>query len=281
MTLWAALLLGTLTAADTPAVAITFLNVGQGDATLIQSPDGKRALVDAGRATWGVLERLEVMGVDTLDLVVATHADMDHIGGLDGVLYEVPIRSYLDNGRPHTTAEYRELMDMVEWSGVPYVAATAQTIPLGDVSLRVLPPWPEARDQNNASVGLVVEFGAFRMLLTGDAEREELGYFLRLGVPTVAVLKAGHHGALNAVTPGWVQATKPRVVVVSVGAGNAYGHPDPMALRYYAHYAEAIYRTDRDGEILVTGRQDGSFDVTTWDEAGNPVARTFPPLEAR
>lgn len=281
MTLWAALLLGTLTAADTPAVAITFLNVGQGDAALIQSPDGTRALVDAGRATWGVLDMLEVMGVDTLELVVATHADMDHIGGLDGVLYGLPIRSYLDNGRPHTTAEYRELMQMVEWSGVPYVAATARTIPLGDVSLRVLPPWPEARDQNNASVGLVVEFGAFRMLLTGDAEREELGYFLRLGVPTVAVLKAGHHGALNAVTPGWVQATKPRVVVVSVGADNAYGHPNPMALRYYARYAEAIYRTDRDGAILVTGRQDGSFDVTTWDEAGHPVMRTFSPLEAR
>jgi beta-lactamase superfamily II metal-dependent hydrolase len=281
MTFWAALLLGTLTAADTPAVAITLLDVGQGDATLIESPDGNWALVDAGRATWRVREKLQVMGVDTLDLVVATHADMDHIGGLDGVLFELPIRSYMDNGVPHTTREYRELMDLVEWSGVPYVAATARTITLGDVSLRVLPPWPEARDQNNASVGLLVEFGAFRMLLTGDAEREELGYFLSLGVPTVAVLKAGHHGALNAVTPGWVQATKPRVVVVSVGAGNAYGHPDPMAMRYYVRYAEAVYRTDRDREIRVTGRQDGSFDVTTWDEAGEPLTRTFPAVEAR
>ena len=281
MTFWTALLLGTLTAVDTPAVSITFLDVGQGDATFIASPDGKRALVDAGRATWDVLEMLQGTGIDTLDLVVATHADMDHIGGLDGILYELPIRSYMDNGVPHTTREYRELMDMVEWSGVPYLAATARTIALGDVSLRVLPPWPEARSQNNASVGLLVEYGAFRMLLTGDAEREELGYFLRMGVPTAAVLKAGHHGALNGVTPGWVQATKPRVVVISVGATNAYGHPDPMALRYYARYAEAIYRTDRDGEILVTGRQDGSFDVTTWDEAGNPVTRTFPPMEAR
>jgi beta-lactamase superfamily II metal-dependent hydrolase len=172
-------------------------------------------------------------------------------------------------------------MDMVEWSGVPYLAPTARTILLGGVSLKVLPPWPESRDQNNASVGLLVEYGAFRMLLTGDAEREELGYFLRLGVPTVAVLKAGHHGALNGVTPGWVQATKPRVVVVSVGAGNSYGHPDPMALRYYGRYAEAIYRTDRDGEIRIDGRRDGSFDVTTWVEGGNPVTRTYPPPEAR
>jgi competence protein ComEC len=276
MTLWAALLLAAATAVDTPTVAITFLDVGQGDATLIESPDGKAALVDGGRATWDVVNMLR-RDVDTLDLVVATHADMDHIGGLDGVLIDLAVRYYMDNGVPHTTREYRELMDLVEWSKVPYLAATARTIALGDVSLRVLPPWPEAADQNNASVGLLVEYGAFRALLTGDAEREELAYFLGLGVPTVDVLKAGHHGALNAVSPGWVQATKPRVVVVSVGAGNSYGHPDPMALRYYGRYAQAIYRTDRDGEILIEGRRDGSFDVTTWDEHDNPVTRTFPP----
>ena len=106
MTFWTALLLGTLTAADTPAVAIRFLDVGQGDATLIASPDGKRALVDAGRATWDVLEMLQGAGIDTLDLVVATHADMDHIGGLDGVLYELAIRYYMDNGVPHALATF-------------------------------------------------------------------------------------------------------------------------------------------------------------------------------
>jgi beta-lactamase superfamily II metal-dependent hydrolase len=279
--LWSILLLAAATTVDTPVVAITFLDVGQGDATVIESPDGKVALVDGGRNSWHVRDMLLDMGIDSLELVVATHADMDHIGGLDGVLYEFPILYYMDNGVPHTTREYRELMDMVEWSGVPYLAPTARTIALGDVMLRVLPPWPRARSQNDASVGLVVEFGAFRVLLTGDAEREELAYFLELGVPTVDVLKAGHHGALDAVSPGWVQATKPRVVVVSVGAGNSYGHPDPMAMRYYGLYAQVIYRTDRDGEVVIEGRRDGSFDVTTWDQAGNPMTRAFPRPEAR
>jgi beta-lactamase superfamily II metal-dependent hydrolase len=279
MTFWAALLLAAVTAADTPAVHITFLDVGQGDATLIESPAGKRALVDGGRGTWAVTEMLKAMGVDTLDLVVATHADVDHIGGLDGVLLQLPVRSYLDNGRPHTTSAYRELMDVVEWSGVTYLAPVARTIALDSVTLRVLPPWPEARDQNNASVGLLLEYGAFRALLVGDAEQDALNHFLRLGVPTVSVLKASHHGARNGVTPGWVQATKPRIVVISVGARNAYGHPDPYALRYYGLYAEAIYRTDRDGGIVVSGRRDGSFTVTTRDEAGNPVTLTFPHLE--
>jgi competence protein ComEC len=276
-----AFLLAAAAVTDTPVVRISFLDVGQADATVVESPDGKVALVDGGRGTWDVVRMLQQGGVDTVDLVVATHADMDHIGGLDGVLIDLPVRYYLDNGRPHTTREYAELMDVVEWSGVRYLEPVARTITLGDVNIRVLPPWPGARTQNDASVGLLVEYGAFRALLVGDAEQGALNHWLRLGVPTVAVLKASHHGARNGVTPGWVQATKPRVVVISVGADNAYGHPHPYALRYYGVYAEAVYRTDRDGEILVTGRQDGAFDVTTWDAAGNALTRTFGAAEAR
>jgi beta-lactamase superfamily II metal-dependent hydrolase len=270
-----ALLLAAAAVADTPVVYISFLDVGQGDATVIESADGTVALVDGGRGTWDVVRLLQEGGVDTVDLVVATHADMDHIGGLDGVLIDLPVRYYMDNGVPHTTREYAELMDVVEWSKATYLEPISRTITLGDVTIRVLPPWPGARSQNDASVGLLVEYGAFRALLAGDAEQDALNHWLRLGVPTVAVLKASHHGARNGVTPGWVQATKPRVVVISVGAGNPYGHPDPYALRYYGVYAEAIYRTDRDGEILVTGRQDGSFDVTTWDAAGTPTTRGY------
>jgi competence protein ComEC len=276
MTLWALLLFGVVAAVDTPAVRIAFLDVGQADATVIFVPGGRAALVDGGRSAAPVLAALDALGVDTVDLVVATHADADHIGGLDGVLVARPVRSYLDNGARHNTAEYRELMDVVTWSGVARLEPTARTIPLGEASLRVLPPWPDAQDQNNASVGLLLEYGAFRVLLTGDAEREALGHFLRLGIPPVAVLKASHHGALDGISPGWVQATQPRAVVISVGAGNPYGHPDPMALRYFGLYAEEVFRTDRDGTVLVTGRRDGSFDVTTRDASGTPVVRRFP-----
>jgi len=268
-------------AVDTPAVRIAFLDVGQAASTVIVSPGGHAALVDGGRSAAPLLAALHRLGVDTLDLVVATHADADHVGGLDGVLVERPVRYFLDNGRPHTTATYRELMDVVAWSGVTYLEPTARTIALDSVRLRILPPWPEAETQNDASVGLLVEYGAFRVLLTGDAERGALGYFAARGVPTVSVLQASHHGGLDGVSPGWVQATKPRVVVVPVGADNAYGHPDPMALRYFDLYAEAIYRTDRDGSVLVSGRPDGSFGVTTWAANGDAVTRTFPPLEAR
>jgi len=244
MITWIVLFVTLLTPPDSAAVRLQFLDVGQGDATLIVSPEGKRVLVDGGRSRTDVATALRAAGVDTLDLVVATHADADHTGGLAAVFQALHVRAYLDNGRPHTTETYRHLMETVERSGAQYLEAAARTITLGSVTLRVLPPPSDAEGQNNASVGLVLEYGTFRALLVGDAEQDELRHFLRLGVPPVTVLKASHHGARNGVSPGWVQATRPRVVVISVGVHNPYGHPSPTALRYYGRYAESIYRTD-------------------------------------
>ena len=171
-------------------------------------------------------------------------------------------------------------MQTVERSNTQYLQATARTITLGSVILRVLPPPADAEGQNNASVGLLLEYGNFRSLLVGDAEQDELRHFVQLGVPRVSVLKAAHHGARNGVSPAWVHATQPRVVVISVGAHNPYGHPSPVALRYYGRYADAVYRTDQQGAILVTGRRDGSFSVTYRAPDGARATRHFPAREA-
>jgi len=272
------LLLLALLAPQEPALTVGFFDVGQGDATVIHSPEGKIALVDGGPNAYAVADVFLEWEVDTIDLVVASHADADHIGGLEEVLWNIPVRSYLDNGRPHTTATYHYLMEALENSAATYLAPEAQTIPLGSVTLRVLPPPAWATEQNNASVGILVEYGEFRALLVGDAEQDELNHFLGLGVPTVAVLKASHHGARNGVTPLWVATTNPRVVVISAGLNNAYGHPDPWALRYYGVRADAIFRTDHHGHVWITASRDGSFVVETqYADPGAPFPRTFGP----
>ncbi len=250
-------------AQDSARVRIVFLDVGQGDAALVISPEGKTALIDAGPASADVADRLARFGIDTLDLVIASHADADHIGGMEQVLRTIPTRTFLDNGTPHTTTTYRGLMHAVDSLGITYLAPLARTIALGSVPLRVLPPWPAGASQNDRSVGVLLAFGAFRALLTGDAELDELRYFLTLDLPRVTVLKAAHHGARNGVTPGWIARTRPSVVVISVGADNPYGHPNPRALRYYSALGATIYRTDRDGSITIAGRADGSYDVET------------------
>jgi beta-lactamase superfamily II metal-dependent hydrolase len=251
--------------AATPAqigqVELTFLDVGQGDAILIRSPEGQVALVDAG-STFPA-EALRRHGVKSLDLVVASHPHADHIGGMAGVLRALPPRFYLDNGVPHTTSTYSLVMSFLQRSDITYLQATDRRLELGTVTLRILPPPTEAESLNDQSVGIVVEYGDFRALLTGDAEATELEHFLRLGMPDVAVLKASHHGARDGVSPAWLDATRPELVVVSCGRDNQYGHPDPEALALYQGAAQAVYRTDLHSDVTIRGARDGSYRVET------------------
>lgn len=209
---------------------LRFLDVGQGDAILVRS-DRKVALVDAGRSP-DIVNRLNDLGVDTIDFLLVSHNHADHIGGVPALLQNFPVRHYLDNGVPASGDVYRQAIKLVEELGITYLEATARTISLGSATLRILPLSLEGdpTDQNNSSVGVMVEYGTFRALLTGDSEVAELSAWLALeSLPEVDVLKAGHHGSDNGLTPEWLERTAPDVVVVSVGSGNAYGHPQPVA----------------------------------------------------
>ncbi len=157
-------------AQDSTQAELIFLDVGQADAIVVRSPEGKTALIDAGR--------------------------------MEQVLRTFPVRYYMDNGADHTTTTYLSLMAQLERSDVVYLEPTARTIALGSVTLRILPP-PAEGDHNNRSVGVVVEFGDFKAILSGDSEWAELEHFLAQGVPDVAVLKAAHHGSYNGVSPAW------------------------------------------------------------------------------
>lgn len=250
--------------ADTLA-RLVFLDVGQGDALLVRAPEGRTALVDAGPKNAGIVAALRRHGVEAIDLAVATHPHADHIGGMAAVLSAFPVRYYLDNGVPHTTSTYQELLRALMESDVTYLEATPRTLRLGTVRLEVLPPPADAEDHNGRSVGLLLRFGAFEALLTGDAPVDELNHFFSLGVPDVELLKASHHGSRDGVSPRWLDVTRPELVVISCGRDNPYGHPHAAALRYYEAAASAVYRTDRHGEVTVLAARDGSYRVTTTD----------------
>ncbi len=252
-----------LTGLEEGPARLIFLDVGQGEAIVVRSPEGKTALVDAGPPGIDLVGQLRRYGIDTVDIAIATHPHADHIGGMAAVLRSLPVRFYMDNGEPHSTETYRELLWTLERSSVVYLEATARTIELGSVTLRVLPPPASGSSINDRSIGLVVGYGEFRALLTGDSEVEELNHFLALGVPEVTLLKAAHHGSRNGVTPAWLSATRPDVVVIMCAFDNAYGYPHPWALRYYEAVASAIYRTDLQGDVVVEGRQNGEYTVTT------------------
>jgi len=115
---------------------------------------------------------------------------------------EMPVRYYMDNGVPHNISPYVNIMMLLQNSDIVYLNPSARTLNLGSVTLRILPPPPWAGDdQNNASIGIVLEYGEFKALLSGDSEIPELNYFLELGVPDVTLLKAPHHGSRSGVSP--------------------------------------------------------------------------------
>ena len=256
--------LSTLAQADSSsAVEVVFLDVGQGDAAFIRSPEGKVALIDAGERA-GLAEVLRAHGIDTIDIAIASHPHTDHIGAMADVIQAMPVRYYMDNGVSHTSATYLHLMGVLRDSDITYLQPVSRTIELGSVRLRILPPPARATSNlNNRSVGVVVEHGTFRALLTGDSERTELLHFLQLGVPDVTVMKVPHLGSDDAVLPRFIQATAPELAVISCGRWNQSGHPSPITLRAYREAGVATLRTDIDGEVRVWGVEDGRFSIWT------------------
>ena len=255
---WVAWLLSLPLAAQ--QLEIHFLNVGQGDAAIIQE-GGHTAIIDAGPSGIGVF--LTTFHIDTIDLVIASHPHADHIGGMPELLQSHVVRFYLDNGIPHTTAIYRRTLDAVRASGAQYLNATNRTITLGAAQLHVLAPPPNTTI-NNGSVGILIEYGQFRALFTGDSEQEELRYWLASGaIPHVNVLKVAHHGSPNGTSADWIATSKPQAVVISVGAGNSYGHPSPFVVAAWENAGARVYRTDRDGTVFVVANEDGSFVIAT------------------
>ena len=245
-----------------PALEIRFLDVGQGDAVLIRS-GGRAALVDTGPSD-AIVGRLRQLGVDTVDLLVSSHNHADHIGGADAILDALPVRFYLENGVPVTTRSYERVLERVERTGVPYLAPRPRGFTLGKARLRIVPSpaGADRDDQNDNSLAIVVELGAFRALLTGDSGVAQIHRLLAdTLIGDVDLLKAAHHGSRDGVTPAWLFRTRPEVVVISLGARNPYGHPHAFALRYYCAGGRRVYRTDRHGDVAIRVGAEGTYEV--------------------
>lgn len=264
-------------APDAP-LELHFLDVGQGDAVLIRGPDGRSVLYDGGPRGSGTVELLRELGVEDLELVIASHNHADHIGGLEEVIRAFSPRFYMDNGVAYTTLTYARVLDAVEEAGSELVEPTLRTITLGDVRLRIVPPpGGEADEQNVNSVGVRIEYGDFAAFLPGDAEPPQWAWWLEAHpdeLRPVEVHKASHHGSVNGDTSEAMAILRPELVVIGVGGDNTYGHPHPAALARYGEAGAEIRRTDREGTVVVEAHPDGSFEVRA------PRLRPAPPPAA-
>ena len=237
---------------------ISFLDVGQGDATLIQAPDGSAVLFDGGPPEGGVVRRLRRAGVRRLSLLVATHHSRDHHGGLPGVISELPVDLFLDGGDGTDDPGFRAVERTVARHRVRSVKAQAGlALEAGSISVRVLsppprPPGPAPEDPNPRAVVALVEVGGIRLFLSADAESEAL---LPLDLPPVDAMKVPHHGSADPGLPEVLDRLRPRVASIPVGE-NTYGHPTLATLRALRAAGVRTFRNARDGTVTL-GLRDG------------------------
>jgi competence protein ComEC len=241
-------------AATPPGLRITFLDVGQGDATLIQRR-GTAILFDTGPPDGPIVSRLRHAGVRRLDLLVVTHAQEDHDGGAAAVLRAVPVATVLD-GRDGVRDEPGGRMAVeARRRRVPMVVARArQVLRVGGVVIRIL--WPEppiaeplrGADPNQRAVVAELRADGVEALLTADAESDVLG---RLDLGAIDVLKVSHHGSADPGLPALLTRLRPRLAAIQVGRNNRHGHPAASTVRALAAAGAAVVRTDRDGSVRV------------------------------
>lgn len=241
---------------------LTMLDVGQGDAALIQDGTGANVLVDGGPDGRTVLDKLEERGVSRLDLVVLTHPHSDHLAGLVDVVRSIPVGRILDSGiTDGHNEDYREFRMAAMSKGVARtVAREGQVIQVSrSTRLEVLHPVETAGGKpesagydnlNDCSIVIMAGIGGARVLLAGDIEAEGQRDMLGLH-PDLScdVLKVPHHGDARAMTRELVGARGPSLALVSVGRDNNFGHPSERCLELAQEYGARLFRTDEDGDI--------------------------------
>ena len=240
---------------DTVLVAC---DVGQGDALVIPTSPGSGVLVDAGPDVGPVDRCLDRLGIDELPLVLLSHLDADHVGGLAGALAGRTVGT-VATGPLAPEDDRSGALDAVlrRTSGTRSQLAAGDRRHLAGVELEVLAPSPDraaaGAEPNDLSLVVRVTVRGLRLLLTGDLGSEEEGRLAKGGLDLTAdVLKVPHHGSADA-DPEFLAATRARVALVSVGADNTYGHPAPRLVQWMTDAGMRVHRTDRQGDLAITG----------------------------
>ena len=261
---------GEATLSGPDILKVTFFNVRQGDAILIQTPDNKVILIDGGPRTTPyssfdggkdvIVPFLRKHQIKKIDMIVATHPDYDHIGGLIAVLKsQVQVKSVMVTGISHTSKTYEYFLQAVKDKNVPLtVPEKGEVLKWGDkVSAQVIAPQvPPSqrlhRNLNNNSIVIRMVYGDISFLFTGDCEHEEEGEILSSGARVKATIyKVSHHGSRTGSGKNFYFLINPEVVVISAGKRNKFDHPHWEPIKLFRQTGARIYRTDYSGTITI------------------------------
>ncbi len=263
-------------------IKVTFIDVGQGDSSLIELPDGKRMLIDGGGTfdkRFDIGKRILApylwdKGIKRIDHIVISHPASDHIGGFTYIINKFKIGEVWFNGDPAIEG-YQEFLRVIEEKGIPVtVVKRGDAILKDEYNIYVLHPYPEfysgtsggkSSGQNNRSIVLKLAYKNRSFLFPGDIEKEAEDNLIHLGEWLKAgIIKVPHHGSKTSSTEEFLSLVQPEVAVVSSGKDNIFNHPNPDVMERYARSGTRIYRTDMDGAVII--ESDGeNLKIETFD----------------
>ena len=248
---------------------VTFIDVGQGDCELIQTPEGKTILIDAGEGAteWSsydagkkvVVPFLEGLNIEKIDYVVISHAHNDHIGGLRAVLNRFKVENFVDPGLQYPSWVYEGLLELVDQKNINYIEAKAGDEFKWDkyCKFKVLSPpsrfFRGGSEANENSIILKLTYNDISFLFTGDAERIAEKTVVRNFRDDLlcTILKVAHHGSTTSTSDIFLDWAQPLIAVIEVGSENRWGHPRRETLKRLEDYGCKIYRTDKDGSVQI------------------------------
>jgi len=239
---------------------VNFFDVGQGDTVFIETPQRHRILIDGGPSSI-ILEKLskEMSFWDrTIDLIILTHPEADHLSGLNEVLKRYKVENILWTGIVRDTAEYKEWLKLInEEKAKIFLAKAGQKISTRNVFLELLFPFEnlegkEFKDSNNTSIVGKLVFGDISFLFTGDIYKEVEKELIDGGVDVDSdILKISHHGSKTSTSEEFLKEVSPEIAVISVGKNNSYNHPHQEVLEVLSKYGINVLRTDEQGDIKI------------------------------
>lgn len=236
---------------------VHYIDVGQGDATLIKC--GSHAmLIDGGNNNKGTTVQLYLkkQGVESLDYVIGTHPDADHIGGLDVIVYKYNCEKVIMPDYEKDTRTYQELVDVIHDKNMKITyPVVGEQYALGEAEFTIIAPNSNSYggNANDYSVAILLEYGKNRFLFTGDAEEASETEMLSNGIELSAdVYKVAHHGSRSASTQEFLNAVRPKYAVISCGEENSYGHPHAEVLNRLRSMGVEVFRTDEQGSIIAS-----------------------------
>ncbi len=234
---------------------VHYIDVGQGDATLIKCGDAAM-LIDAGENDKGTLVQnyIRKQGVKSLDYLIVTHPDSDHCGGADVIITKYDIDTIIMPDYAKDTASYRDVIKAMDYKKNKVTEpVVGESYKLGDAEFTIIAPNAEYEEANNYSVSIVLEHGSKKFVFTGDAEEEAEEDILDSGIDISAdVLKVGHHGSKTSSIEDFVDAVDPKYALISCGENNDYGHPHAQTMNTLRTRGIKLFRTDEQGSLIAS-----------------------------